>query len=67
MEDLLITTIFCKLSKLAIDTTSGVLLKTFSDHQPYFTVLNDFTLKEPPVTYIKYSVKFMRDSHASHK
>ncbi len=28
-------------------------IKQFSDHQPYFTVLNDFTLKELPFTYIK--------------
>ncbi len=53
----LIDNIFCKLSKSTIDTTSGILLKTFSNHQPYFTVLNDFTLKESPVTYIKITNK----------
>ncbi len=36
-----------------MDTTSGILLRKFSDHQPYFTVLNDFILKEPPFTYTK--------------
>ncbi len=49
----LIDNFFCKLSESTMDTTSGILLRKFYDHQPYFTVLNDFTLKEPPLTYIK--------------
>ncbi len=49
----LIDNFFCKLSESTLDTTSDILLRKFSDHQSYFTVLNDFTLKEPPFTYIK--------------
>ncbi len=29
------------------------LLTNIFDHQQYFTMLSDFILKEPPVTYIK--------------
>ncbi len=34
--------------------------KKISDHQPYFTVLNDFTLNELPVTYIKLTKNYNR-------
>ncbi len=46
----LIDNFFCKLSESTIDT---MFIKKFSNHQPYFTVQNDFTLNEPSVTYIK--------------
>ncbi len=31
---------FCKLSEYTLETTSGVLIKTFSEHQPYFTLID---------------------------
>ncbi len=35
----LIDNFLCKLTETTLDTTSGILIKTFSDHQPYFTIL----------------------------
>ena len=32
---------------------SGILLKTFSDHQPYFTCLNPILHREPLPKYIQ--------------
>ncbi len=48
----LIDNVFCKLSSATLDTTSGILVKKFSDHQPYFTVLNKIHIKEPPLKYV---------------
>ena len=36
----LIDNFFCKLSLNTADTTSGIMIKKFSDHQPYFLCLN---------------------------
>ncbi len=35
----LIYNLFCKLTDTTINTTSRILIKKFSDHQPYFTFL----------------------------
>ena len=48
----LIDNFFCKLSACTLDTTSGILVKKFSDHQPYFMILNNVYTKEPPIKYI---------------
>ncbi len=48
----LIDNFFCKLTMGTLDTTSGILLKKFSDHQPYFSLFNNMYLKEPPVKYV---------------
>ena len=48
----LIDNFFCKLTMGTLDTTSGILLKKISDHQPYFSLFNNMHLKEPPVKYI---------------
>ncbi len=37
----LIDNFLCKLTEKTIHTTSGVLIKMFSDHQPYFTVIDN--------------------------
>ena len=49
----LIDNIFCKLSEATLDTTSGILIKKFSDHQPCFSVLNDIKFKPDPIKYVK--------------
>ena len=41
----LIDNFFCNLTKHIVQSTAGILIKTFSDHQPYFMFL-DTTLKE---------------------
>ncbi len=45
----LIDNIFCKLTETTLDTTSDILIKKFSDHQPYFTLLNNVILKDSPL------------------
>lgn len=52
----LIDNILCKLSETTLDTTSGVLIDKISDHQPYFTVLNNITMKDTPPLYVKVCV-----------
>ncbi len=51
----LIDNILCKLTETTLDTTSGVLLDKISDHFPYFTVLNNITVKDTPPRFIKVS------------
>ncbi len=41
----LIDNFFCKLTENTLDTTSGVLINRFSDHQPYFIFLNNIVTK----------------------
>ncbi len=49
----LIDNFFCKLTEATLNTTSGILAKQFSDHQPYFTLLHDIRLKVPPPKFIR--------------
>ena len=49
----LIDNLFCKLSSKTIDIKSGILIKKFSDHQPYFIVTNSLTKREHPPKYIQ--------------
>ncbi len=37
----------CKLTKATLDTTWGILINELSDHQPYFTFLNNIQHDEP--------------------
>ncbi len=53
----LIDNFFCKLTETTLDTTSGILINKFSDHQPYFTVLNNIQLKDSPPLYVKINKK----------
>ncbi len=53
----LIDNIFCKLTDKSIDTTSGILIKKFSDHQPYFSFLTKLLHKEPPCKYVKLNTQ----------
>jgi len=49
----LIDNVFCKLTDKTLNTTSGILTKKFSDHQPYFTFLNDIFHNDTPPKFIK--------------
>ncbi len=49
----LIDNFLCKLTDNTLDTTSGVLIKKFSDHQPYFILLNNILTKDSPLEYVK--------------
>lgn len=51
----LIDNFLCKLTQLTLDTTSGILIKKFSDHQPYFTVLNNMHHKNCVPKYVTIS------------
>ncbi len=49
----LIDNLLCKLTESTIETTTGILTKTFSDHQPYFIKLKYIQQKEHKPKYIK--------------
>ncbi len=49
----LIDNFLCKLTKNTLDTTSSVLIKRFSDHQPYFISLNTLLTKDSTPVYVK--------------
>jgi hypothetical protein len=49
----LIDNFLCKLTESTLDTISGILIKKFSDHQPYFTILNNIHHKNHTPKYIK--------------
>ncbi len=53
----LIDNLFCKLIENSLNTTSGILIKKFSDHQPYFTFLYSLINIEPPPEYIKMNTQ----------
>ena len=53
----LIDTFFCKLSKSTIDTVPGILINTFSDHQPYFICLNNISYEAPTPKYVKITTQ----------
>ena len=48
----LIDNMFCRNSETMLSTTSGILIDTFSDYQPYFTTINWKTYEKTP-KYIK--------------
>ena len=53
----LIDNFLCKLTENTLDTTSGVLIKKLSDHQPYFIILNNILTKDSPPVYVKITKK----------
>ena len=53
----LIDNFFCNLTKRILQSTAGILIKKFSDHQPYFMFVNT-TLKEDQTTqFIQVNVQ----------
>ena len=53
----LIDHFFCKLTNITIESVAGILTKTFSDHQPYFILLNAIIEKPHMPKYIKICVQ----------
>jgi hypothetical protein len=51
----LIDNFYCRLSDVTINSTFGILIKKFSDHQPYFMYLDDITTKSKTPAYIPVS------------
>ncbi len=49
----LIDNFFCKLTETMLDTALGILIKRFSDHQPYYILLNNIKHKTHKPKYIK--------------
>ncbi len=53
----------CKLTDNTLDTTSGVLTKMFSDHQPYFILLNNILTKDSPTVCVKITKQDKQSIH----
>ena len=49
----LIDKFFCKVTTITIEALAGILTHTFSDHQPYFILLNTIKQKPPSHKFIK--------------
>ena len=48
----LIDNFFCRISQNTLDASSGILIKEFSDHQPYFICLDIDTRHAKPPRYV---------------
>ena len=53
----LIDNFFCKLTNITIESVAGILTKKFSDHQPYFILLNAIIEKPHMPKYIQIRVQ----------
>ena len=42
----LIDNFFCNLTKYILESTAGILIKKFSDHQPYFIIMDTTTKRQ---------------------
>ena len=51
----LLDNFFCKLSETTLNSTSGILVKQFSDHHPYFIFLDTLNKYQPNSRKIKIS------------
>ena len=49
----LIDNLFCRLRKLILENTAGILTKRFSDHQPYFMIMHNTEKLHSPPKYVK--------------
>ena len=52
----LIDNIFCRISDFTLQSTSGILTKKFSDHQPYFMCLNTILSNKQNPKFIKCKI-----------
>ncbi len=59
----LIEICLCKLTDNMLDTTTDVLTKRFSDHQPYFILLNNILTKDSPPVYLKITKQYKESIH----
>ncbi len=53
----LIDNFYCKLTESTLDTISGILIKHISDHQPYFTFLNNLSQHKLQQIFIKNNIR----------
>ena len=49
----LIDNFICKISQATLNSTSGILIKQFSDHQPYFIFIDATPLNKCPPKFVK--------------
>ncbi len=59
----LIDNFLCKLTESTLDITAGVLIKKFSDHQPYFILLNNVQTRESPPVFVKVTKQDNESRH----
>ncbi len=59
----LIDNFLCKLTESTLDNTAGVLTKKFSDHQPYFILLNNVQMRDSCPVFVKVT---KRDNESRH-
>ena len=52
----LIDNFFCNLTKYILESTAGILVKQFSDHQPYFIIM-DTMKKQHPTKFIEINIQ----------
>ncbi len=50
----LIDNLLCKLSEATLNTTSGILIKRLSDHQPYFALFENIQHKIKKQNMLKF-------------
>ena len=53
----LIDNFFCCLTKYTFESTAGILIKKFSDHQPYFLILDTVLKKEHTSKFVCIKVQ----------
>ena len=53
----LIDNFFCNLTKYILESTAGILIKQFSDYQPYFIIMDTTLQKQHPTTFIKINIQ----------
>ena len=53
----LIDNFFCNLTTRILQSTAGILIKKFSDHQPYFMFVNTTLKKDHTTKYIQVNVQ----------
>ncbi len=63
----LIDNFFCKLTETTLDTTSGIPIEMFLDHQPYFILLSNIKHKMHKPKYIKQSKENIESIQGFHQ
>ncbi len=53
----LIDNFFCKLSNTTLNVSSGILIKQFSDHKPYFICLEKLKKNNTPPNFVKIKIQ----------
>ncbi len=53
----------CKLTESSLDITAGVLIKRFSDHQPYFILLNNVQIRDSHPVFVKVTKQDNESRH----